>query len=247
MAVSGGALLVLHPIGVAVVGVAGMCAASLFDIALAAALTAPAVAGSGHRGCRQRSSGRGDLGRRQRHGSWAGRRMGRRQSAAAGPAGRRRSRLLSRRAEVEHERAEVSAERNRIAREVHDVLGAHAQRAIGAAGGAGQPASTTGPTADEVQAAADPVPSPGHRGARGDPPRGAGAPRRAGRRRGPGHGARRRRSRSASTSRAPASAVSAAGLALVRVAQEAVTNARKHAAGAVVTVDPGLRRRKRPS
>ncbi|HMC71898.1 MAG TPA: hypothetical protein VKJ07_22265, partial [Mycobacteriales bacterium] len=32
LAASGGVLVVLHPIGIAVVGVAGMCAASLFDI-----------------------------------------------------------------------------------------------------------------------------------------------------------------------------------------------------------------------
>lgn len=128
LAASGGVLVVLHPIGVAVAGVAGMCAAALLDILPAAVITAPAVAAAavavavtGHPA--------GVIG-------------GAASGAAAGLAigmGRRQSQervrqeaelaVARERSQVAHERAEVLAERNRIAREVHDVL-AHTLSAL---------------------------------------------------------------------------------------------------------------------
>ncbi len=122
IAASGGALVVLHPIGVAVVGVAGMCAASLFDIVPAAVMTAPAVvtaalaaAVSGHPAGVVWGAASGGAA-----GLVVG--MGRRQSAQQVRQEAELA-LAQQRTELEHERAEVLDERNRIAREVHDVLG----------------------------------------------------------------------------------------------------------------------------
>ena len=128
LAASGGVLVVLHPIGIAVVGVAGMCAASLFDIVPATALTAPgvvaaaiAVGVTGHEAGVIGGAASGAAA-----GLVVG--MGRRQTQQRV---RREAELglAKQRSEIEHERAEVLAERNRLAREVHDVL-AHTLSAL---------------------------------------------------------------------------------------------------------------------
>src|SRR4051794_34753210 len=128
LAASGGVLVVLHPIGVVVVGVAGMCAASLFDIVPAAALTAPGVVAAaiavGATGHEARVIGGAAGGAAV--GLLAG--IGRRQ-AQQGVRREAEIALAQERTEVEHERAEVFAERNRLAREVHDVL-AHTLSAL---------------------------------------------------------------------------------------------------------------------
>ena len=234
LSASGGALVVLSPVGVAVAGVAGMCAASLLDIVPAAILAAPAVpaaaiavAVTGHDAAVIGGAASGvaaglvvGMGRRQ-----AQERV--RQDAELA--------LARQRSEVEHERAEVLAERNRIAREVHDVL-AHTLSALsvqmeaigsliddGADPGAVRSAVVrsrrlVGEGLEETRRAVrvlrdEPVDvadqiatlaADGGAAYRLDGP--------------------------------PRPLPPAAGLALVRVAQEALTNARKHAAGATVGV-----------
>lgn len=128
LAASGGVLVVLHPIGVVVVGIAGLCAASLLDIVPAAAITAPAVvaaavavAVTGHEAGVIGGAASGAVG-----GLAVG--MGRRQSQQRVRQDAELA-LARQRSELEHDRAEVLAERNLIAREVHDVL-AHTLSAL---------------------------------------------------------------------------------------------------------------------
>jgi len=233
LAASGGVLVVLHPIGIAVVGVAGMCAASLFEIVPAAALTAPgvvaaalAVGATGHQagviGGAASGAAAGlvvGMGRRQTQ------QRVRREAELA---------LAQQRSEVEHERAEVLAERNRLTREVHDVL-AHTLSALSVQMEAIGSLIEDGAGLDQVKAVAD-----RSRRLVGD---GLEETRRAVRvlRDEPVDAADQIAGLAEDgmvtvhvegTGRAlPPSA----GLALVRVAQEAVTNARKHAAGQAVT------------
>ncbi len=234
IAASGGVLVVLHPIGVVVVGVAGLCAASLFDVVPAALMTAPgvlaaacAVAVSGHPAGVIWGAASGGAA-----GLVVG--MGRRQSAQRVRQEAELA-LAQQRTEVEHERAEVLEERNRIAREVHDVLG-HTLSALSvqleALGGLIDDVATT----DVLRAAAA----------------------RSSRLVKEGLTETQRAVRvlrdepvavldqisvlardSDVTIRVqgdPRPLPPAAGLALVRVAQESVTNARKHAAGSAVTI-----------
>jgi signal transduction histidine kinase len=128
MAVSGGLLVVLSPVGVAVVGIAGLCAASFLELTAAALLTStgPAAAlgvclvGSDPLGWALGAASGGLAGltigasRRQQH-------LRARQDVELA--------LARQRSEVERSRAEVLLERNRIAREVHDVL-AHTLSAL---------------------------------------------------------------------------------------------------------------------
>lgn len=234
MAASGGALVVLHPIGVAVVGIAGMCAASLFDIVLAATLTAPAVVTavivvtvSGHPPGVIWGAASGAAA-----GLVVG--MGRRQSAQRVRQEAELA-LAQQRTEVERDRADVLAERNRIAREVHDVLG-HTLSALSVQLEALASLVDAGAGPDEVCDAAvrsrrlvkeglqetrravrvlrdEPVAVVDQVAALCD-------------------GAQV----TVQIQGEPRPLTPAAGLALVRVAQEAVTNARKHAAGAAVSV-----------
>src|SRR5262249_50727681 len=128
MAASGGVLVVLSPVGVAVAGIAGLCAASLFEITVAVLVTAPSVVAAAIAVSVT--------------GQPAGYVAGAASGAAAGLVvgmGRRQAQLrtwqeaelalANQRTQLEHERAEVLAERNRIAREVHDVL-AHTLSAL---------------------------------------------------------------------------------------------------------------------
>jgi signal transduction histidine kinase len=234
LALTGGVLVVLHPIGVAVVGVAGMCAGSLLDLVPAAGLTAPgivaaavAVAVTGHDPGVIASAASGAAA-----GLVVG--MGRRQSQQRV---RQEAELAfaNQRTELEHERAEVLAERNRLAREVHDVL-AHTLSALSVQMEALGSLVDDGANHDEIGAVADrsrrlvregleetrravrvlrdePVDVAGQIGALAED--GAVVVRIDGE---------------------PRSLSPAAGLALVRVAQEAVTNARKHAVGAHVDI-----------
>jgi signal transduction histidine kinase len=131
MAASGGMIAAtLSPFGIVVIGVAGLCAASLFELRVAVALAAVGVVtaaiaygvgiNSPHASVIT-NTGSGaaagvviGLGRRQQD------ERTKQQLALA---------LAHERTEIEHERAEVLAERNRIAREVHDVL-AHTLSAL---------------------------------------------------------------------------------------------------------------------
>ena len=234
LAASGGVLVVLHPIGVAVLGVAGMCAASLLDVVPAAAMTAPgvlaaaiAVAVTGHAA--------GVIG-------------GAASGAAAGLAigmGRRQSQervrqeaeltLARQRSELEHDRAEVLAERNRIAREVHDVL-AHTLSALSVQMEAIRALVDNGVAAADVRDAVG--------RSRRLVSEGLEETRRAVRvLRDEPVDAAEQIARLSTDSHAvfqldgqPRPLPPAAGLALVRVAQEALTNSRKHAAGATVSL-----------
>jgi len=234
LAASGGVLVVLHPIGIAVVGVAGMCAASLFDILPAAVLTAPgllaaaiAVAATGH--------GPGVIGGAA-SGAAAGLvvGMGRRQTQQRV---RREAELAlaQQRSEVEHERAEILAERNRLAREVHDVL-AHTLSALSVQMEALGSLIDDGADLDNVKTVTD--------RSRRLVSEGLEETRRAVRvlRDEPVDAADQISELATDgtvTVRVEGAArplTPSAGLALVRIAQEAVTNARKHAAGQSVSV-----------
>lgn len=233
LAVSGGALVVLHPIGVAVVGVAGMCAGSLLDLVPAAAFTAPGVAAAavavaltGHQAGAVGGAASGaaaglviGMGRRQ-----AQQRV-RQETELA---------LAHERAEIEHDRAEVLAERNRLAREVHDVL-AHTlsalsvhMEALGSVVDDGGDVAEIGAVVarsrrlvreglEETRRAVgvlrdQPIDVAGQLAALAED------------------------AASLRVEGTPRPLPPAQGLALVRVAQEAMTNARKHAAGAAVRV-----------
>jgi signal transduction histidine kinase len=239
LAATGGVLVVLHPIGVAVVGVAGLCAGSLVDLLPAAALVAPgvvaaaiAVAVTGHEAGVIASAASGGaaglvigMGRQQAQ-------QRTRQEAALA--------LAQQRTEVERDRAEVLAERNRLAREVHDVL-AHTLSALSVQMEAlGSLVDDDAPSAEIGQVAAR---------SRRLVSEGLEETRRAVRvlRDEPVDVAAQIADLAdddAVTVRIdgePRSLAPAAGLALVRIAQEAVTNARKHAAGAAVTVTLSFR------
>lgn len=234
LAAGGGALVVLHPIGVAVIGVAGLCAASLLDIAPAAALTAPgivaaavAVVMTGHEAGVIASAASGaaaglvvGMGRRQ------GQERIRQEADLA---------LAHQRTEVEHDRAEVLAERTRIAREVHDVL-AHTLGALSVQIEAVGSLIDDGASPANVRAAVTQ--------SRRLASEGLEETRRA---------VRVLRDEPVDVAEQIAALAEdgtvafrldgrvrplapATGLALVRIAQEAVTNVRKHAAGAPVTV-----------
>jgi signal transduction histidine kinase len=231
---AGGCSALTHPIGVAVLGVAGMCAASLLDVVPAAAMTAPgvlaaaiAVAVTGHAA--------GVIG-------------GAASGAAAGLAigmGRRQSQervrqeaeltLARQRSELEHDRAEVLAERNRIAREVHDVL-AHTLSALSVQ------MEAIRALIDDGVAAADVRDAVGR--SRRLVGEGLEETRRAVRvLRDEPVDAAEQIARLSTDSNAvfqldgqPRPLPPAAGLALVRVAQEALTNSRKHAAGETVSL-----------
>lgn len=234
LAISGGALVVLHPIGVAVIAIGGMCAASLLDVAPAAVAVAPgvvaaavAVVVSGHSASVIASAASGaaaglvvGVGRRQAQEKI-------RQEAELA--------LARQRLELEHDRAEVLAERNRIAREVHDVL-AHTLSALSVQMEAIGSLVDDGADRDDVRDAL-------HR-TRRLVTDGLDETRRAVRvlRDEPVDPAEQIAMVSADAdasfelSGESRPLPPAAGLALVRVAQEALTNARKHAAGARVRV-----------
>ena len=228
LAATGGVLVVLNAVGVAVIGVAGMCAASLLDVVPAAALTAPgvaaaaiAVAVTGHDA--------GVIG-------------GAASGAAAGLVigmGRRQTQERIRQEaelEVARERSEVLAERNRIAREVHDVL-AHTLSALSVQMEAIGSLIDDGATAAEVRVAVG-----RSRRLVGE---GLDETRRAVRvlRDEPVDATDQITTLTADSDAEfrvcgePRALPPAPGLALVRVAQEALTNARKHAAGADVVVE----------
>ncbi len=234
LAVTGGVLVVLHPIGVAVIGVAGVCAGSLLDVLPAAAVIAPgvvaaaiAVTVTGH--------GAGVIGSAV-SGAVAGLvvGMGRRQSQQ-----RVRQdaelKLARQRAELEFERAEVLAERNRLAREVHDVL-AHTLSALSVQMEALGSLVDDGADAAEIGAVAA--------RSRRLVSEGLEETRRAVRvLRDQPVDVLQQLAGLAEDDRVevrvegePRPLAAATGLALVRVAQEAVTNARKHAAGAPVRI-----------
>ena len=233
VAASGGALVALHSIGVAVIGVAGLCAGSLVDLLPAAALVAPgvvvaavAVAVTGEQAADIVGAASGAVA-----GLVIG--MGRRQ-------GQQRTRqqaeleLAHQRTELEHERAEVLAERNRLAREVHDVL-AHTlsalsvqMEALGSLVEDGADTTAIGEVAtrsrrlvseglEETRRAVrvlrdEPIDVAGQLADLADD------------------------DVTVRTEGEVRSLSASAGLALVRIGQEAVTNARKHAAGAAVVV-----------
>lgn len=235
LSASGGVLVVLHPIGVAVAGVAGMCAASLLAIVPATVITSPAVvsaaiavAVTGHPagviGGAASGAAAGlvvGMGRRQ------GQERVRQEAELA---------LAQQRSELEFDRAEVLAERNRIAREVHDVL-AHTLSALSvqmeAIGSLVDGGAQTGEVRDAVARSRRLV---------GE---GLEETRRAVRvlRDEPVDAAEQigtLSAESAATFRLHGESrplPPAVGLALIRVAQESLTNAGKHAAGAEVRVD----------
>ena len=129
LAASGGVIeAVLNHIGILVVGVAGMCAASLFELVPAAALASTGVAAAAIAYAAHSSSATVIVNSASGAVSGVIVGVGRRQQD-------QRTRqeaelaLARQRTDVEHERAEVFAERNRIAREVHDVL-AHTLSAL---------------------------------------------------------------------------------------------------------------------
>lgn len=233
LAISGGCVVVLHPIGVAVVAVAGMSAASLFELVPAAAMTAPAivaaaigVAAGGDSAVAIANAASGaaaglvmGLGRRQ------GQQRIIQDAELA---------MARERSELEHERAEVLAERNRLAREVHDVL-AHTLSALSVQMEALGSLVDDGAAPNEIAEVAarsrrlvtegleetrravrvlrdEPVDVAGQITALAD------------------------EQVAVSVRGEPTQLSASAGLALVRIAQEAVTNARKHAAGADVRI-----------
>jgi signal transduction histidine kinase len=229
VAASGGCLVVLNPIGVAVVGVAGLCAGSLLEVAPAAITTSPgvvaaaiAVAVSGHSAGLIGGAASGGaaglvigMGRRQ------GQARVRQEAELA---------LARERSDLEHDRAEVLAERNRIAREVHDVL-AHTLSALSVQLEAIGSRLDDGSDAGEVREAVGRSRRLANEGLeetrravrvlRDEPVDAAEQIARLG-------------ADNEVTFRIagrPRPLPPGAGLALVRVAQEAVTNARKHAAG----------------
>ena len=234
LAISGGGIVVLGPVGVAVVGVAGLGAASYMEFgpavaiaALGVASTAVGVVTTGHDPATIGGA---------TSGAAAGIAIGvvRRQQQLRAEHATELA-LAVQRTEVEHTRAEMLAERNRLAREVHDVL-AHTLSALSVqmealdslvedgadkqavheavqrsrslvVSGLQETRQAVHALRDEPVAAADQVAALAKQ---------AGAEFEV-------HGQARTLS-------------SAQGLALVRVAQEALTNARKHATGSAIIV-----------
>ncbi|WP_105972686.1 sensor histidine kinase [Streptomyces geranii] len=235
LAVSGGAIMAFSGFGAVAVGVAGLCAATrgelrgavlLAGAGVVAAWVALAVTGHGFVGVAAAAAG-----------ALVGLLLGisRRQQQARERADAELV-LERERGVVEHERAELLAERNRIAREVHDVL-AHTLSALSVQMTALDSLVEAGAEAADIRAAIgrnrrlvvegleetrravqalrdQPV-------ALDDQLSALTA----------AQGATLR------TSGPTRSLPPAAGVALLRVAQESLTNARKHAPGARVTVD----------
>ncbi len=235
LAVTGGAMAASSTFGAVVVGVAALCAATLLELLPAAALAVGAVAAAavavtaaGQAAGRLPGVGIGALlglilgvARRQQ-------RVGMRADAELA--------VARERGFVEHERAELLAERNRIAREVHDVL-AHTLSALSIQMTALDSLVEGGAGVREVQAAVG--------RSRRLVVEGLGEARRA---------VRALRDEPVALDEQLAALAdgeggifrlggcvrdlpAAAGRALLRVAQEALTNARKHAPGATVTVE----------
>jgi signal transduction histidine kinase len=234
LAISGGVLVLLSPVGVAVLGVAALSAASVVELAPAAAIAALGIAATAVGVAVTDASPAlvGGAATGAAAGVAIGITMRQQQERVAHAA---RLALAEQRTQLADERAEVLAERNRIAREVHDVL-AHTLSALsvqiealdslvvdnadvtqvrGALGrsrrlvieGLDETRRAVRVLRDEPVAVADQVAAlAGEVGAEFDL---RGAPR-------------------------PLAA--APGLALLRVAQESLTNARKHAPGVPVTV-----------
>ena len=234
---TGGVLVVLHPVGVAVIGVGAMCAASLLDVLPAAALTSVGVVAAAIAVAVDGSSV-GYIGGAA-SGAAAGLTigMGRRQAQQRVRQEMELS-MAHQRTELEHERAEVLAERNRLAREVHDVL-AHTLSALSvqmeALGSLVDDNVDDKPDVDEIGRVAA--------RSRRLVTEGLEETRRAVRllRDQPVDVAEQLATLAdegvaITVDGEPRQLSPAAGLALVRVAQEAVTNARKHAAGAAVTI-----------
>ncbi|MGN6474132.1 MAG: sensor histidine kinase [Mycobacteriales bacterium] len=233
LAVSGGGVVVLHPIGVAVVAVAGMSAASLFDLIPAAAMTVPAVVAAaigiaitGHSAVAIANAASGAAGGLI---MGLGRRQGQQRIIQDAELA-----MAQERSKLEHERAEVLAERNRLAREVHDVL-AHTLSALSVQMEALGSLIDDGAGADEIGEIAN--------RSRRLVTEGLDETRRAVRvlRDEPVDiadqiSALADADVTVTIRGEPVRLSASAGLALVRVAQEAVTNARKHAAGAEVAI-----------
>ena len=234
VAASGGVIVVLHPIGVAVVGIAGLCAGSLLDVLPATALTAPGVvSASVAYGVAGNNAG---IIANAASGAVAGLIIGMsRRQAQVRAEQEAELTLVQQRAEISRERAEVLAQRNHIAREVHDVL-AHTLSALSVqmnalgsliddeadrgelreatdrsrrlvAEGLQETRRAVRVLRDEPVEVADQIGSLGEQ-----------------------HNV------TVHVGGRPIPLPPASGLALVRVAQEAVTNARKHAADAAVDV-----------
>jgi signal transduction histidine kinase len=234
LAVSGGAITALNPVGVVVVAVAGMGAVASIGLISGAvvglcgvAATAVGVTVTGHTA---KDIGAAAIGAVAGLGIGALRRQ---QQVHAEQAVQLA--MAQQRTDIEHERAEVLAERNRIAREVHDVL-AHTLSALSVQMEALDSLIDDGAGKADVQAAVrrtrglvvdgldetrravrvlrdEPVPIAEQIGQLAD-----------------GNGV------TCEVDGTPRSLAPAAGLALLRVAQEGVTNARKHAPGLPVTV-----------
>lgn len=234
LAISGGGIVVIGPVGVAVVAVAGLGAAGFMEIAPAIAIAALAIAstavGVGLTGHDPAVIGGAASG------AAAGVALGviRRQAQLRTEHATQLA-LAEQRTEVEHARAEMLAERNRVAREVHDVL-AHTLSALSvqmeALDSLLEDGADTTTVRDAVQRSRSLVVS------------GLEETRQAVRalRDEPVAAAEQIASLAEQTGarfelRGPARALPAAeGLALLRVAQEALTNARKHSAGSPVVV-----------
>jgi len=234
LAVSGGVLVALNHVGIAVIAVAAMCAASLYDVLAAAAVTAPgllaaavAVAATGHPASEVGWAATGAVA-----GLVVG--LGRRQTQERV---RQEAELAfaRQRSEVERERADILADRNRIAREVHDVL-AHTLSALSVQLEAMGSLVDDGAGRTEIRSAigrSRRLVTDGLEETR----RAVGLLRDE-----PVDAADRIAALAADNELTfrlegePRPLAPATGVALVRVAQEAVTNARKHAKGAAVTV-----------
>lgn len=233
LASSGGALVVIHPIGVAVAGVAALCAASRYDIVPALAMAVPSIAVAGiavalsghHAGAIANAAS----------GAAAGvvigvsRRQSQQRAVQAAELAMARDR-----SQLEHDRAEVLSERNRLAREVHDVL-AHTLSALSVQMEALSSLIEDGAEREEIGDAAA--------RSRRLVTEGLEETRRAVRvlRDEPVDVADQVSALSEEGVEVvvrgePRRLSAAAGLALVRIAQEAVTNARKHATGAGVRI-----------
>lgn len=235
LAATGGVIeAVLNHIGIVVVGVAGMCAASLFELAPAGALAATGVAAAAIAYAVHSSSGTVIVNSASGAVSGVIIGVGRRQQE-------QRTRqdaelaLARQRTEVEHERAEVLADRNRIAREVHDVL-AHTLSALAVQMEALDSQLTGGADRSKIQAGLQrsrqlvvtglEETRQAVRALRDEPVASAEqitvAAQQAG--------------ADVRVIGDPRPLTAGQGLALLRVTQEALTNARKHAAGSDVEV-----------
>jgi signal transduction histidine kinase len=234
LAISGGGIVVLGPVGVAVVGVATLGAASFMDLtpalviaALGVASTAVGVAITGHDPAIIGGA---------TSGAAAGLAIGViRHQAQLRSEHALELALAEQRTEVEHARADMLEERNRVAREVHDVL-AHTLSALSvqmeALDSLLDRGADTATTRDAVQRSRSLVVSglqetrEAVHALRNEPVAAADQ-----------IAVLAEQSGARFTVQGTARTLpSAHGLALVRVAQEALTNTSKHAAGAAVSV-----------